>query len=1203
MNFGNLSLSKKLISAFLLVGIIPFAILGFTALNNASSALEKQSFNQLEAVREIKKAQMENYLAKTQHDMEVLRETVATLRQEAMAKLEAVRDNKANGLQAYLNVVKSQILTFAKSQAVVNGMAEFDSAFSEIEASVTSNQANADMTRMALYYKNEFNPQFVEQNGQDADLAMMMDIQPIAKVLQTRYIKDNPNPLGNKEAMDAAKDGSRYSQLHAEYHPVVRQFLAEFGYYDIFFVNADGDVVYSVFKELDYATNLEQGPYADTGFAEAARLANDLADGQVAITDMALYSPSYNAPASFISTPIFDGNKRLGKLVFQIPLDKITGVMSERAGLGVSGETYLVGEDHLMRSDSYLDPVGHSVVASFRNPETGTATTDAVVDALAGNTKSTVIIDYNGNPVLSAYAPFQFETLNWALLSEIDVAEAFVPHLKGHAKDFYSDYIEKYGYYDLFLINPDGYIFYTVAKEADYQTNLIKGAYADSGLGKVFREALNDKKLAFADFEPYAPSNNEPASFVAEPIINADGEVEAVVALQMPLDTVNAIMGQRDGMGESGESYLVGPDNLMRSDSYLDPVNHSVIGSFANPDLGSVDSDATKSALNGEVGSKIVIDYNGNPVLSAYTPLDVFGTQWALMSEIDEAEAFAPVNNLMTIMGMVAIIGLLAIIGFAYMVSRSISTPVLALSGLFNKLGETGDFSIRSENTESKDEIGEMAKVVNQHLASLQSAINEANSVVGKVAIGEFDQRIKADFNGDLQKLKDGVNSSADSVETTMIALKQVLNAISSGQFSYRLDDIEVEGEFRNTLIHTMETMQTAIGEINQVMGAAANGDFDQRVEVTLQGDLDDLKQGVNQSIESISDALNETTAMAELMAQGDMTNRVNGTYMGRLDQLKQALNSSINNMENAISSVIESTDSVATNAMQISKGSDDLAQRTSEQSASLEETSASMEEMSSTIEHNANRAKEATGLVSTATKAADQGVGVVNQAVDAMAAIEDSSEKIVSIISLIDGIAFQTNLLALNASVEAARAGEHGRGFAVVAGEVRTLAQRAADAAKDIKELIEDSANRVQEGRDLVNRTGENLSQIQDSVNQVDDIVQEISTATAEQSSVISQVNTTVGQLEGVNQQNAALVEESSAASNSLSEQTQNLKQQTAFFIVSNSSRNRSQAIGEGAPIDAPEPSPDYDAGFASQSEPQGYTKAADSDDEWQDF
>jgi len=1202
MNIRNLSLGKKLISSFLLVGIVPFAILGVTALNNASSAIEGQSFNQLEAVRGIKKAQMEDYIAKTEHDIDVLRETVATLRQDAMSKLEAVRDNKANGLQAYLSTVRSQVITFANSRAVTQGMPQLDAAFHDIEATISNSQANADMKRMSQYYINEFNPQFEEQNKQSADLDAMMDIQPIAKVLQTRYIQDNPNPLGSKEVLDQAKDGSKYSQLHADFHPIVRNFLQEFGYYDIFFVNTDGDIVYSVFKELDYGTNLKQGPYADTGFAEVANAADELAHGEIALSDIALYSPSYNAPAAFISTPIFANGQRLGGLVFQIPLDKITGVMSERAGLGETGETYLVGEDHLMRSDSYLDPIAHSVVESFRQPEKGKATTDAVVDALAGGTESTVIIDYNGNPVLSAYAPFKFENLNWALLSEIDVAEAFVPHIEGNKQDFYNDYIEKYGYYDLFLINPDGYVFYTAAKEADYQTNLVNGAYADSGLGKVFRAAIETKHIAFADFEPYAPSNNEPASFVAEPIINKEGVVEAVVALQLSLDAINAIMGQREGMGESGESYLVGPDLLMRSDSYLDPVNHSVVGSFANPDLGKVDSDATRAALAGTTGTQIIIDYNGNPVLSAYAPLDVMGSSWALMAEIDEAEAFAPVKNLITIMGLVGLIGLLAIIGFAYFISRSISSPIIDLSNLFGKLGENGDFSIRSDNTNSGDEIGDMAKVVNQHLASLQGAINEANNVVGKVAIGEFDQRIESNFNGDLQLLKQGVNSSADSVEQTMIALKQVLNALATGQLSYRLDDIEVEGDFRNTLINTMETMQTAIGEINQVMNAAANGDFDQRVEIALSGDLDTLKQGVNQSIEAISEALNESTAMAELMAQGDITTRVNGTYMGRLDQLKQALNSSIDNMENTITSVIEVTETVAVNATQISSGSDDLAQRTSEQSASLEETSASMEEMASTVEHNSNRSREATALVSTATNSASQGVGVVSQAVDAMAAIESSSEKIVSIISLIDGIAFQTNLLALNASVEAARAGEHGRGFAVVAGEVRTLAQRAADAAKEIKGLIEDSATRVHEGRDLVNRTGENLADIQTSVDQVDDIMKEISTATAEQSLVISQINTAVGQLESVNQQNAALVEESSAASNSLSEQTQSLKQQMGFFAVSNTQQRRRAAHQEATPS-APS-APAFDSTVSVKSTAPAMDGAVPNDlDEWQDF
>ena len=144
--------------------------------------------------------------------------------------------------------------------------------------------------------------------------------------------------------------------------------------------------------------------------------------------------------------------------------------------------------------------------------------------------------------------------------------------------------IDKYGYYDIFLIDPDGYIFYTAARESDYQTNIIDGKYSDSSLGQLVREVLESKKYGVADFAPYAPSNGDPAAFIAEPVVH-DGKVDMVVALQLPLDGINAIMTHREGMGESGETYLVGEDLLMRSDSYLDPVNHTVINSFRNPVL------------------------------------------------------------------------------------------------------------------------------------------------------------------------------------------------------------------------------------------------------------------------------------------------------------------------------------------------------------------------------------------------------------------------------------------------------------------------------------------------------------------------------------------------------------------------------------------------------------------------------------------
>ncbi|MDO7585479.1 MAG: methyl-accepting chemotaxis protein, partial [Oceanospirillaceae bacterium] len=578
------------------------------------------------------------------------------------------------------------------------------------------------------------------------------------------------------------------------------------------------------------------------------------------------------------------------------------------------------------------------------------------------------------------------------------------------------------------------------------------------------------------------------------------------------------------------------------------------------------------------------------------------GTRWALIAEIDSAEAFAPIQDLKVLALQIGIIGSVLIYILAFFMSRSIRRPILSLSQLFKKIDASGDFSLRVTDIVSTDEIGQMANAVNQHLESLQHAIGAANTVVTDLSKGRFNNRIELDFMGDLATLKVGVNNSADSVEKTMDGLEQVLKAIATGNFSYRLEGASAIGsDFQTTLTSTMKTMEQAIGEINQVMSAAAVGNFDLRVETPLQGDLDQLKIGVNNSIEAIAEALSETTVMAEKMAHGNLTQRITGAYQGRLEDLKSALNSSVENMEKTVSAVLQATDSVASNANAISNGSDDLSQRTSEQSSSLEETSSSMEEMAATIEHNTNRANEAQTLVVSTQQETSDGVEVVNKAVQAMGDIEQSSSKIVPIITLIDGIAFQTNLLALNASVEAARAGEHGRGFAVVAGEVRTLAQRAADAAKDIKVLIDDSSNKVKEGRNLVNQTGESLTSISQSITQVNDIVAKIATATSEQTVVVNQINSAVGQLENVNQQNVALVEESSASSYSLSDQTKALKDQISFFKVT--------ASGIHTPSAAPLRSAEQVFGkqaLAEMTTPAGKHEPAPvitSDDDWQEF
>lgn len=209
---------------------------------------------------------------------------------------------------------------------------------------------------------------------------------------------------------------------------------------------------------------------------------------------------------------------------------------------------------------------------------------------------------------------------------------------------FFTTLNNELGFYDIFVIDPFGQIIYTVAREADYQTNLVSGPYRQSGLGMVYQKAINNSTLQVIDFTPYAPSNNEPAAFMAKSV-NIDNQ-RWVVAVQLSIDKINQVMRQRDGMGITGETYLVGPDLLMRSDSFLDPINRSISASFAGTvKKNGADTYAVHQALKGVSGVGIVTDYNGNPVLSAYSPINVFGLNWALLAEIDVSEVYKPIDD------------------------------------------------------------------------------------------------------------------------------------------------------------------------------------------------------------------------------------------------------------------------------------------------------------------------------------------------------------------------------------------------------------------------------------------------------------------------------------------------------------------------------------------------------------------------------
>ncbi|MBK7493829.1 MAG: MCP four helix bundle domain-containing protein [Nitrosomonas sp.] len=304
--------------------------------------------------------------------------------------------------------------------------------------------------------------------------------------------------------------------------------------------------------------------------------------------------------------------------------------------------------------------------------------------------------------------------------------------------------------------------------------------------------------------------------------------------------------------------------------------------------------------------------------------------------------------------------------------------------------------------------------------------------------------------------------------------------------------------------------------------------------------------------IKAIVGPLNEAVAVANAVASGDLTSRIEANSTNETGRLLQALRTMNDNLVDLVSKVRMGTDQISTASGEIASGNSDLSQRTEEQASSLEETASSMEELTSTVKQNADNARQANQLAAGASEVAMKGGAVVGQVVQTMSSINESSKKIVDIISVIDGIAFQTNILALNAAVEAARAGEQGRGFAVVATEVRTLAQRSAAAAKEIKELISDSVSKVEDGTRLVDEAGATMDEIVGAVKRVTDIMSEISAASQEQSSGIEQVNQAVTQMDEVTQQNAALVEEAAAAAESMQEQAQALTQAVGTFKLS---------------------------------------------------
>ncbi|WP_426161400.1 methyl-accepting chemotaxis protein [Pseudoduganella sp. R-34] len=322
--------------------------------------------------------------------------------------------------------------------------------------------------------------------------------------------------------------------------------------------------------------------------------------------------------------------------------------------------------------------------------------------------------------------------------------------------------------------------------------------------------------------------------------------------------------------------------------------------------------------------------------------------------------------------------------------------------------------------------------------------------------------------------------------------------------------------------------------------------------------------------LKAISEPLAEAMDVAHRVADGDLKGQATKHADNEFGELLRALDKMRDNLAAIVAEVRGGSDTISSASAQIAAGNMDLSDRTGEQAASLEETASSMEELTSTVRQNADNARQANQLAVSASSVATKGGEVVEQVVATMGSINESSNKIVDIIAVIDGIAFQTNILALNAAVEAARAGEQGRGFAVVASEVRNLAQRSAAAAKEIKQLIDDSVGKVESGAKLVNQAGHTMKEIVSSIQRVTDIMGEITSATQEQTAGLEQIHQAITEMDTITQQNVALVEEAASASTALQDQANSLSKVVSVFQIDSERREHPAAVQARAVIQA---------------------------------
>ncbi len=559
--------------------------------------------------------------------------------------------------------------------------------------------------------------------------------------------------------------------------------------------------------------------------------------------------------------------------------------------------------------------------------------------------------------------------------------EKTTPH-----ENFFQGYIKEYGYYDVFVIcKKHGHVMYTAAKESDYGANLSNGPLKNSGLAEVWRKTLANNRPTFVDMKPYQPSNNAPAMFLGKPV-RKDGEVIGVLVFQISDEAINKIMKYRHGYGDTQEDYLVGTDKLMRSDSYLDPKGHSLRASFASPETGSVDTVATREAFSGKTDTKIVIDYNGNPVLSAYSLIKIGqdDVQWAIMSEIDEAEVLIIPNNIRnSIIITVLILLVLIIMASLILINYSLIKPINYFQTTLQEIEKSKDLT-KMLDTNAPLEIHAMASSVNNLISSLKSVLNDAKQTssenasiahelsTSSLGVGsnveksviiindccEYSDKIKTEIGKSIKVAKESkveilsankelVNARDEIVQMTHRVKK---TATVEVEMADEMDKLSKEAVDVKVILDVISNIaeQTNLLALNAAIEAARAGEHGRGFAVVAD-EVRNLAKNTQKSLTEINETINKIIISVE---QASSSMSANSQEIQELANVAQNVDTNINKIVTIVNSATQGSDKTVNDFEKTGSNVELVVGKIQEINTISSNNARSVEEIASAAEH-----------------------------------------------------------------------------------------------------------------------------------------------------------------------------------------------------------------------------------------------------------